>query len=197
MKYRLHQRLLVTLGDPLFGCGVSLSRCWVGWFSHLLLEHDRTRTNSNKLEQTRTNSNTPKNGGIGRQNPMNYEEWSKSNELDQTLTPKFATLEEGKQERSLKHEEHEAERREERDEVGQVHLFKKPIKHGTWPTWPTFFEVRDWYRPQRLRVVIKQEKPGRAPFRLQGDAIRTRSNSNELERTRARQKNGKKSSKTL
>ena len=65
---------------------------------------------------------------------MNYEEWSKSNELDQTLTPKFATLEEGTQERSLKHEEHErheGERREENDQVGEVdqlQIWEKPTK---------------------------------------------------------------------
>ena len=42
-------------------------------------ELDRTRTNSKKLEKNR-------------QNPMNYEEWSKSIELEQTLTPNFAVV---------------------------------------------------------------------------------------------------------
>ena len=50
------------------------------------LELEQTRTNSNKLEQTRTPA---KMRGNDRENPMNYEEWSKSNELEQTLTPDF------------------------------------------------------------------------------------------------------------
>ena len=39
-----------------------------------------------ELEQTRTPA---KMRGNDRENPMNYEEWSKSNELEQTLTPDF------------------------------------------------------------------------------------------------------------
>ena len=39
-----------------------------------------------ELERTRTNSNTTKIGGKDCQKPMNYEEWSKSNKLEQTLT---------------------------------------------------------------------------------------------------------------
>ncbi len=52
-------------------------------------ELERTRTNSNKLEQTRTNSNKLGRGEKGDENPMIYEEWSKSIELEQTLTPNF------------------------------------------------------------------------------------------------------------
>ena len=40
-----------------------------------------------ELDRTVTNSNKPKNGGNDRQKPMNYGEWSKSNKLEQTLTP--------------------------------------------------------------------------------------------------------------
>ena len=42
-----------------------------------------------ELEQTRTNSNTPKNRENDRQKPINYEKWSKLIELEQTLTPNF------------------------------------------------------------------------------------------------------------
>ena len=45
-------------------------------------ELDRSRTNCVELERTRARQ---KNG----QKPTNYEEWSKSNELDRTLTPNF------------------------------------------------------------------------------------------------------------
>jgi len=45
-------------------------------------ELDRSRTNCVELDQTRARQ---KNG----QKPTNYGEWSKSIELDQTLTPNF------------------------------------------------------------------------------------------------------------
>ena len=49
-------------------------------------ELDRTASNSIELEH-------PKNGGKNRQKPMIYEEWSKSIELDRTLTPNFLAAE--------------------------------------------------------------------------------------------------------
>ena len=42
-----------------------------------------------ELEQTRTNSNKLERDEKHDKKPMNYEEWSKSIELDQTLTPNF------------------------------------------------------------------------------------------------------------
>jgi hypothetical protein len=43
-----------------------------------------------ELDRTASNSNTPKKRGNNRQKPMNYGEWSKSIELDRTLTPNFS-----------------------------------------------------------------------------------------------------------
>ena len=50
--------------------------------------HEASRTTQNAIElgRTRTNSYTTKIGGKDCQKPMNYEEWSKSNKLEQTLT---------------------------------------------------------------------------------------------------------------
>ena len=56
-----------------------------------LASQERRNSNHVELEQTRTNSNTPKNVGNDRQNAMNYEEWSKSIELEQTVTLNFVT----------------------------------------------------------------------------------------------------------
>ena len=50
---------------------------------------DRENTKSVELEQTRTNSDTAKMQGNDCKDSMKYEEWSKSNELEQTLTPDF------------------------------------------------------------------------------------------------------------
>ena len=61
----------------------------------------RTRSNCVELGQTRTNSNTLKIGGRIRQKPMNYEGWSKSNELEQTLTPNFVLRDDGKTEEKI------------------------------------------------------------------------------------------------
>ncbi len=51
-------------------------------------EVDRTASNSNELGR-RNKSDA---------NPMKYEEWSKSLELDQTLTPNFAASDYGRTE---------------------------------------------------------------------------------------------------
>ena len=48
----------------------------------MAFEVGRTATNLIELEH-------PEKRGRNRQNPMNYEEWSKSIELDRTLTPNF------------------------------------------------------------------------------------------------------------
>ena len=66
-----------------------------------LVELDRTASNCVELGQTRTNSNTLKIGGRIRQKPMNYEGWSKSNELEQTLTPNFVLRDDGKTEEKI------------------------------------------------------------------------------------------------
>ena len=49
-------------------------------------------SNSIELRQTRTNSNTPQKRGNDGTKPMNYWEWPKSIELDQTLTPDFSQV---------------------------------------------------------------------------------------------------------
>ena len=49
------------------------------WSDSKSVELERSRTNLNKLVRGRKNG----------EKPMKYEEWSKSNELDRTLTPKF------------------------------------------------------------------------------------------------------------
>ena len=55
-----------------------------------LAKEERSDSKSVELGRTRTNSNTPKNGKLVAKKPMNYEEWSKSIELDQTLTPNLS-----------------------------------------------------------------------------------------------------------
>ena len=61
----------------------------------------RTRSNCVELGQTRTNSNTSKTRGRIRQKPMNYGAWSKSNELERTLTPNFVLRDDGQTEEKI------------------------------------------------------------------------------------------------
>jgi hypothetical protein len=58
-------------------------RSWAHCGRMIGVELDRIASNSNELEHPQKNRNK-------RQNPMDYEEMSKSIELDQTLTPDFA-----------------------------------------------------------------------------------------------------------
>ena len=51
---------------------------------------DRENTKSFEVSRTRTNSDTAKMQGNDCKDSMKYEEWSKLNELEQTLTPDFS-----------------------------------------------------------------------------------------------------------
>ena len=58
-----------------------------------LIEVGRSRSNSIEVGRTASNSvelEHAEKREYDRENPMNYEEWSKSIELDRTLTPNFA-----------------------------------------------------------------------------------------------------------
>ena len=60
----------------------------------MAFEVGRTATNLIELEH-------PEKRGRNRQNPMNYEEWSKSIELDRTVTPKLEKREQARQTESV------------------------------------------------------------------------------------------------
>ena len=73
---------------------------------------DRENTKSVELEQTRTNSDTAKMQGNDCKDSMKYEEWSKSNELEQTLTPNIPPRDDSRTE-----ENEESESRPKRQKV--------------------------------------------------------------------------------